>query len=301
MNSVIITGAGGFIGSTLSRAMAAKGYTVYAIVYNEHELNVLEKNNNIIPVLGDLLKCEDIEEQIDHDVDILIHLAWCGISAQDYKDINLQKLNFDMTINTVELAKKKNCKRFVFAGTMYEHLVGKNKFSGSLSHSSIYGTCKLCANKLCEVLTNNCMEYVSIAFTNVFGVGDRSKRTPNVFIKKLMTGQDLDLIEGNYLYDWIYIDDAVQGMICAAEKGISGKQYLIGNITLRTFRQIIENVRDIIAPDASLNFGKYHDETFTDFSHFDTNALYNDTGFECTSDFKESILKTAEWVKTLDI
>ncbi len=301
MKKAIITGAGGFIGGTLARAMAENGYCVYAVVHNERKNDERLNHGNIIKVKGNLTEDGFTYPNIDTDADFLIHLAWSGISAEDYKDVNLQKRNFDMAINTVNLAKQTKCKRFVFGGSMYEHLVSRTSCGGNVANSSIYGTCKLCVNKLCEVLCFNAMEYVAIAFTNVFGPGDVSRRTPNVFIKRLMDKQDLDLIEGDNLYDWVYVDDAVQGVIAAAEKGVSGRQYLIGNRRLRTFKDIIKNVRDVINPDSALNFGKYSDSSFTDFSHFDLDALYNDTGFECKADFRESILKTAEWVKTLDI
>lgn len=34
-----------------------------------------------------------------------------------------------------------------------------------------------------------------------------------------------------------------------------------------------------------------------DYRNIDIEALYNDTGFECKADFKDSILKTAAWLK----
>lgn len=300
MKKVVITGACGFVGAALAKKMAYIGYKVYAVLFNEQVKNELLKYDNIVTILGDLSDYNDIASKIDTDIDVVIHLAWGGVPIKDRASVELQRHNIDISVNAVKLAHNLNCKRFVFGGSMYEHLVGKSKFNEMYTNATIYGTCKYCANKLCEVLTFNAMEYVAIAFTNVFGVGDRSNRTPNTFIKKLLNGENLDLIEGENLYDWIYVDDAVAGVIAAVEKGVSGKQYIIGNRKLRTFKKIVENVRDIVNPDCELNFGKYQDDTFTDFSYFDIDALYNDTGFECKCDFKESVLKTCEWVKTLN-
>ena len=171
---------------------------------------------------------------------------------------------------------------------------------GTIARASIYGVCKLCARELCNVLLKDSMEFVATAFTNVFGVGDRSKRTANFFIHKLLMGQSLDLIEGDNAYDWTYIDDAVEGLIVVGEKGKNGKQYYIGSRVPLKFKEILTRVRDIICPTAELNFGKYNDNTYTDYSCFDLDALYNDTGFECRTDFREAVLKTAEWVKTMN-
>lgn len=301
MKKAIVTGAGGFIGGALARALAEKGYYVYAVVRTENKNDERLNHTNIIKVRGDLIESELTNPCIDSDVDLFFHLAWSGVFAKERKDIDQQKRNLDMAINAVNIAKRTNCKRFIFGGSMYEHQVSRTNYTGEIALSSIYGACKRCAGTICEVLCFNAMEYVPIAFTNVFGPGDASRRTPNFFIKKLMNKHDLDLIDGDNLYDWVYVDDAVQGVIAAAEKGTSGRQYLIGSRQIRTFREIIEAVRDVINPGSALFFGKYKDDSFIDFSHFDLDALYNDTGFECKADFRESILKTAEWVKTLDI
>ena len=57
------------------------------------------------------------------------------------------------------------------------------------------------------------------------------------------------------------------------------------------------DIRDILNPQAQLLFGEDKDTINMDYSQVDLNALYNDTGFECKTDFRDSILKTAEWLK----
>ena len=302
MKKVIVTGAGGFIGKALVKELS-KENIVYAVLLSENEKNFLPKNKNIIPIIGDLYKNYiEIAAQISKNeiIDLFYHLAWIGISSDAYKDIEIQKENIFMSINSALLAKQIKAKKFIFVGTNQEYLVSKTKIDGTVVNSSVYGVCKLCARNLCHVILRDTMEFNSTAFTNVFGYGDFSKRTANIFIGKLIKGESLDLIEGNNLYDWTYIDDAVQGLISVGNKGINGKQYYIGSRVLPTFKEILIKVRDILCPAARLNFGKYQDNTYTDYSKIDLDALYNDTGFECKSDFKESILKTAEWLRSIE-
>lgn len=297
MKKAIVTGAGGFIGGALTAALSKK-QTVYAVLYSEAEKQHLQKNSNVIPVVGDLNDWQKIKEQIyASDIDVFYHLAWGGISSAAYKDINIQKDNISMSISAAKLAESLNCKKFVFSGTNQEYLVSECLTDRTITEASVYGMCKLCARKLTQVMLKDKMEFNATAFTNVFGPGDYSQRTANFFIKSLLNKEPLNLITGDNQYDWTYVDDAVAGLIAVGEKGKNGKQYYIGSRNVPTFKEILIKVRDVVYPDGVLNFGAFSDPTYTDYSKLNLDALYNDTGFECRSDFKESILKTAEWVK----
>lgn len=87
------------------------------------------------------------------------------------------------------------------------------------------------------------------------------------------------------------------GIKAVLEFGKDKKTYYIGHKHLRTFKEIITDVRDYINPNSKLNFGKYQDNNYIDYQEISLFSLYEDTGFEARADFKESILKTAEWLK----
>ena len=301
MKTAVVTGAGGFIGGALTYRLAEKGYKVYALVISEKEKGRLPLHENIVPVLGNLESFEDVVSYIPCDINYVYHLAWKGISSADYKNIDIQQENILLSINAFHLAEGLKAKKFIFVGSNQEYLMDKNSIDNAETNASIYGVCKMCCRSLCAVLAKNVMEFNSLAFTNVFGPGDASKRTANFFISKLLKGEALDLIEGNNLYDWIFVDDAVDGIIAVGEKGVNNKQYYVGSRGLSTFRRIIEKVQNILSPSSKLNFGKYADNSYTNYAAFALDELFNDTGFECKADFRESILKTAEWVKTLNL
>ena len=142
------------------------------------------------------------------------------------------------------------------------------------------------------------MDFNSILFTNVFGVGDRSSRSTNTLILQLLHGEPVRLIPGDHKHDWTYIDDAVNGIISVIERGKNGVSYYIGDRQLKSFREIMIDVRNIVSPGADLEFGYYPDDGYIDYSKIDLNALYQDTGFECKADFVDSIRKTAAWLKS---
>lgn len=102
---------------------------------------------------------------------------------------------------------------------------------------------------------------------------------------------------GDKCNDWVYISDTVSGIIAVSESPYSFKQYYVGHRNISTFKEKLIAMKDILHSKSELKFGEYKDETFVNYTDFDLDALYNDTGFECKSNFRESILKTAEWLK----
>lgn len=97
-----------------------------------------------------------------------------------------------------------------------------------------------------------------------------------------------------------YISDIVKGLICVAESDYSFKQYNIGHIKFDSFKEKLVAMQQILNSKSELKFGEFNDDTYIDYSKYDLNALHEDTGFECKADFRESIIKTAEWVRSLN-
>jgi nucleoside-diphosphate-sugar epimerase len=122
----------------------------------------------------------------------------------------------------------------------------------------------------------------------------------NVVINQLLKEESPKLIGGESLYDVIYIADIVDAFLAMSEKGVNNKSYYIGHRNLRTFKEIFTDIGNVVNPNVKLLFGAYSDASKMDYSRIDIDALYNDTGFEAKADFKESIVKTAEWLKSIN-
>ncbi len=303
MKKVIVTGASGFIGKALTKKLLDDGKIVYAIVRNTDKMKDLE-NKNLHIINLNLNEYEKLPELITDDIDVFYHLAWEGTFGESFKNYNQQFDNVKYSGDAITAAYKINCKKFVLAGTAVELEVKKyiNMHYCEPRISCIYGTAKMAAEMLCKTIAyNNNIEFNMSIIANAYGVGDYSRMIQNVLINAFNNGNAIKLVSGENLYDWIYIDDVVNAFISIGEKGINFKTYYVGHRNLKTFKQIVTEVRDIINPSIELKFGELKDNAPLDYSLINIDELYEDTGFEATVDFRESILKTAEWVKTLNI
>lgn len=300
MKAVAITGATGFIGKALAKRLLSSGYKVYAVVRSTEGVSDIT-GEDLIPVKCDFAHYDQLAAMLPEKIDWFIHLAWDGVSGKKSSDIEIQMRNVEAAVIAMKQAETIRAKKFVFLGSSYQYRMEPVTLYGKTVYlkKNIYGAAKQACMKLLQAnsfLDGIGMDFNCVLFTNVFGVGDGSNRSTNVLIRQLLRGEDLNLIQGDHLHDWTYIDDAVDGLLAVLEKGLSGKSYYIGNRKLRTFKNIVIELRDILAPNARLYFGSYDDDSYIDYGEIDLDELYHDTGFECTANFRESILKTAEWI-----
>ncbi|BES66468.1 NAD(P)-dependent oxidoreductase [Gottschalkiaceae bacterium SANA] len=303
--NIAIIGASGFIGQHLTKRYLENGDSVTAFVPHVEKLNALEKQyKNLKVICTSFDDFDSLSSMVYENIcfDIFYYLAWDGYgkATNDYKE---QVKNIKPLCDAIVEAKKIGSKKFLFASSLSEYMI---KEGSNLSHNeggccNVYGSAKHAARLLAQaVATQQDIPFISIAFANTFGPGDMSHRSSNLFINQLLKGQDLNLTEGNHMYDWNYIDDAVDGLKLAGEQGKPDELYYIGNRSRRPLKEIISEVRDILAPEAKINFGKYHEDFYMDYSCMDTHKLYRDTGYLARTNFKEAITATAEWVRTLN-
>jgi nucleoside-diphosphate-sugar epimerase len=302
MEKVIVTGASGFIGKALCKALLEKGVIIYALVRNASSVDDLKEYGEVRPIEIGLHEYMKLPEMLNDEIDVFYHLAWEGTYGIKLTDYELQLSNIKNSCDAMMAAIQLKCKKFILAGTINE-LEIKTYINMDICEprlACIYGTSKLACEMMCKTLAyQNNMAFNTAIIGSVFGPGDKSKMIQNVLIKKFIEGEKPKLVQGEYLYDWIYIDDAAQLLGAIGEKSKNFKSYYIGHNELRLFKDIILEVRDIVNPNMKITFGEIKDSSIIDYLQIDINAVYEDTGCLPKSDFKENILKTVEWVKTL--
>lgn len=301
MNTAIVTGAGGFIGGALTEFLLKKGVTVYGVDRSEKALARHNENANFHYVIADFTKYGQLHELIHDEVDVFYHFAWQGVFGDAFRDYRLQLSNAASAGDAIAEAVKIGCKKFVFAGTMNEYEMDEYIKADYFEprYTYIYSTAKQSAEAVCKTIAfNQKIEFNCGRIAMAYGENNRSMMVPTVVMRNLLTDTPCKLIEGKNLYDMIYIDDIVRAFYAIGEHGVNMKSYYVGHRKIDTFREIIEKIAEILNPECPLLFGAYPDlPSGVDYKNIDTEALYRDTGFECQADFKESIMKTANWLK----
>lgn len=151
MKTVLITGAGGYIGTELTEFLADRGYLIYALDTFWFK-NKIKKNKNIKIIKEDIRYLS--QKNFPNNIDTVIHLA--AISNDPSAEIN-PKLSWEVNVlgllNILNLSEKKKVKKFIFASSGSVYGVKKEKKVTeklSLVPISEYNKTKMVGEKIVE-------------------------------------------------------------------------------------------------------------------------------------------------------
>ncbi len=213
---VLVTGAGGFIGSFLCKRLSESGYDIKALVLPGEKIKHLEDMGVKIHT-GDLTKPDSIKGIAD-DVDIVYHLAgrvtdW-GPRREFYATI------FDATKNLLDESAGK-VSRFVYASSfcacgMGRHFKGMKEEDPVYKTGTPYGDAKLDAEGIVRVYNKEKdLAFTIVRPSNVIGPG-------SVWVRDVIERfreSSVPLIDhGRYSASLIYVDNLVDGLLLAGTK-----------------------------------------------------------------------------------
>lgn len=302
MKKVIVTGANGFIGTSLVKKLCSEKIKVYAIIKDQNEdISEIASLENITIVYCDLAQIEKLPQIIsDRNFDVFYHLAWIGSAGILRSNYEIQLDNVKYSCSAAKAAKDLNCRRFLCSGTITERIVD-TICDNSLMYSQnlIYGICKKTTRTLLTVYCRSIdLDFVWMQFSNIYGPYNKSGNLISYTLNEIFCGRIPEFSSGEQPYDFIYIDDVIRAVYLLGEKDLNKDFYFIGSGSSRNLKDYLLNVPKIIGNNVQIAIGKRPEDGLKYRSEwFDINDLTADTGFNVEYTFEEGIKKTVEWEK----
>ena len=242
----LATGATGFIGPYLVKRLTSLGHECRCLVRtsgNEEQLNGL----NVELVQGDITEPKTLRGIAD-GIDFVFHMATLGhmghfrVTEAMFREVNVQgTLNIMREAGRAGVQKFVHCSSVAAMGICSE--VPATEETECQPHHA-YGRSKLEAEKeVFRMVVENALPAVIVRFSMVYGPGDwRDILRLTRLAKK---GLFPKIGNRSKLTPLIHVDDAVEGLLLAAQKGRVGEIYLITNpesIPFDEIRKILQRV-----------------------------------------------------------
>jgi nucleoside-diphosphate-sugar epimerase len=223
---VLISGAGGFIGSHLADRLLLGGYAVTGLdLQFERNPNAM----NLERIIGDLTTFDSLDRIIT-DSDLIAHFAAVSRVEEGQKEPErCFKINVGGTLRILEALKKHSDKILIF-GSSREVYGEPKQFPVTELHPknpiSIYGISKLSSEMLISLYSKLFgIKYVILRFSNVYGSErDLPDRVIPKFVRLASQKLPLEVNGGNQILDFTFIDDVVDGVTNLLKELSSGNE-----------------------------------------------------------------------------
>ena len=258
---ILVTGAAGFIGSNLCRALLAQGHSVIGLDNFSQNYSLSLKRANCEDLIAskqfslkevDLLTVDFNE--ILYGVEAVFHQAgkasvqssW-GIDFYEYT-----RNNIDATHRLLAAARLAGVSKFVYASS--SSVYGVNYGIESIEDLyplpiSPYGVSKLAGENLVRLFgTQFGMGTISLRYFTVFGPGQRPDMAFHKLIDAGLSGNSFPMHgDGSQVRDFTFVGDIVNANLCALNTNcLPGATYNIGGGTPVSMNQVVSKLEVLI-------------------------------------------------------
>lgn len=306
---VLVTGAGGFIGSHLAERLAELGARTRALVRytssgNWGWLDRSPLKDDMEVVLGDI-RDRDSVRRVVKNVDHVFHLAaLIGIPYSYHAPDSYVQTNIVGTLNVLQTALDNDVERVIHTSTsevygtaQYVPIDEKHPLQGQ----SPYSASKIGADKLAESFNLSfSLPVVTVRPFNTYGPRQSARAIIPTVITQCLTGNTVRLGNLSPTRDLNYISDTVNGFLMAAESEQAigrtvnlggGQEISIGNLAKR-IAQLTERDITIVSDEQRIRPKGSEVERLLADNHLASELI----GWQPTTSLDQGLQNTIVWV-----
>lgn len=308
---VLVTGAGGFIGSHLTERLAERGSRVGAFVrYNgRNDWGLLEFLSpdvlkNIKIMMGDLRDPEAVRGAVK-DVDLVFHLgALISIPFSYLDPRNVVETNILGTLNVLNAVREFSIEKMIH--TSSSEVYGTARYvpineRHPLQAQSPYSASKIAADKLVESyhLTYG-LPLTTVRPFNTYGPRQSARAVIPTIISQALNGDEVHLGSLHPSRDLTFVSDTVDGILQAMESpGAIGEVINLGTGVEISIGELAEKIVGLMGKEVKV----IYDESRVRPPKSEVERLVADNskagkllGWQPAIDLEKGLIRTIEWV-----
>jgi nucleoside-diphosphate-sugar epimerase len=221
---IVITGAGGFLGSRVVPLVRRKARRAQVIAVSRRPIPG-PPVAGVDVVHGDL-RSSRVWRQLPRNVSHVIHLAaripW---QRRDAGRAAVLRDNLEPIVRLVDISTEWSTLRQIVYGSsvsVYAPSSGALRESSPTRPRTFYAAAKLAGEMLLDTLTSRGVAVASLRYSSLYGAGQYSGTVLPLFADRARRGLPLQLFNADRIQDFVHAEDAARGTWLACHAGASG-------------------------------------------------------------------------------
>ena len=305
----LVTGAAGFIGSTLTDRLLKDGAEVVGIdsFTDYYARSIKERNladaraHPSFRFVESRIQDADLQALLGDRTHVFHLAAQAGVRKSWGRDFAVYtENNIEATQVLLEACVNARLERIVYASSssVYGDNVALPMREDTLPQPvSPYGVSKLAAEQLCYLyFANYGVPTVSLRYFTVYGPRQRPDMGFHKFLRAAIRQEPITVFgDGEQTRDFTFVSDAVSATVAAATRGVPGRVYNVGGGSRVSIKQVLELIgrvsgrRPLVTSDAAQK-GDMRD------TYADTWLARTDLGFIPMVDLESGLQAEYQWL-----
>jgi UDP-glucuronate decarboxylase len=246
---IFVTGASGFIGSHLLRALLAAGHDVLAMVTpHDNGQRIRDILQQISIVRGTLQEIRTIQKQLClWQPEACVHLAW-NTEPGKYLNSKENLVSLEGSVDLLNVLADCGCARFVGAGTCAEYEMKTEMLleTDRTKPETLYAATKLSFQMIGEQIAAQAgMRFAWGRIFHLYGPQEDSRRLIPSTILSLRRDQNFSASLGEQFRDYLHVKDVAGAFAVIVEQQATGI-YNICSSEPVTIRSILETIGQLM-------------------------------------------------------
>lgn len=288
---VLVTGASGFLGRRLCAQLRRGGAEIHA-ASRSRDGEGEDGTRWWRLAMADAGAVEQLVR--DTKPELIFHLSGLsnGAPSLDLVQPTFQS-QLASTVNILTAAARSGCQRVILIGSLEEPIGGAEDAVAA----SPYGAAKWGAGMYARMFYRLYQTPVVTArIYMAYGPGQAEEKIIPYTIRSLLEGKPPRLSSGRRRLDWVYVDDAVEGLVQAAvAEGVVGRTLEFGSGFAVSIREVVDEIVAILEPTVRPIFGAVSDRPTDIVRVADTKTAAQLLGWRTRTSLAEGLRRTVGW------